>query len=107
MTKKAMKNQPGTPVWLQLTWSTWLSEALIKAAATGINQNSVASAAGVDASYLAHMKRGIIPRRDMAEAIGEALGRREEALLMAGYLPHRGCLRVILEAAAKKQPCPS
>ena len=102
------KIQPSLPAWIQLGWSEWIGKALARAREVDkLDQKAVAAKAGIDASYLTHMKNGLVPRRDMVEALGEALGRRDEALLYAGYLPHKGCLRAVLAAARKKKPCHS
>ena len=89
--------QSGIPAWLAEQWQTWWL------ANQQGSQVEVAREAGLCPSYITRIRGGHIPRRDMVEALGTALGKRDEALLMAGYLPGPGYAEQILKALKKRR----
>lgn len=95
-----MANKIEDPAWLTNLWKTWLAKTL---AAQQMSFGKLAEAAGCNASYVSHMvNKGTIPRRAVAERVGVALGKKNEALLMAGYIPHRGFIEALTKAMRGK-----
>lgn len=87
------------PAWLVTQWSNWLSKALT---AHPLSNQKVAEAAGFNPSYISLMLKGTIPRRHQVASLGRVLGKEAEALLMAGYVPHRGFIKALTAAMRHK-----
>lgn len=83
------------PAWLVGQWTNWVTKAL---AASKLSNQKIAEEAGFNPSYLSLMQKGTIPRRQVVQALGKVLGKEAEALLMAGYVPHRGFITALTDA---------
>lgn len=83
------------PAWLVGQWTNWITKAL---ASSKISKGKLAEMADFNASYLSLMVKGTIPRRQVVQALGKALGKEHEALLMAGYVPHRGFITALVRS---------
>jgi len=94
--KEEPRDQPGVEPALQKAWMVWLHNAIANCPKTA---TELAAEAGLaSSSYLNLMRRGHVPRRDVARALGRALGREEECMLVAGYVPHRGFIKALAQA---------
>lgn len=95
--------QPGVEPWLQKQWMDWITQAI---QSSGIKQATLAREANINPSYINLMRKGSVPRRDVARRLGKVLNRELECLLMAGHIPHRGFLTALvkaMKAEAKKK----
>lgn len=96
MNKPTTKLQPGVPSWLRQQWQTWWATNT-----KGLVGNDIALAVGICPSYITRIRNGFIPRRDVVESLGQHLGKRDQALLVAGYLPGPAYLPLIAKALKK------
>jgi len=93
--------QPGIEPSLQRAWMRWLHNAIL---ASNKTATALAADAGLtSSSYLNLMRRGYVPRRDVARALGRALGREYECMLIAGYVPHLGFVQALAQALKGQQ----
>jgi len=87
--------QHGVESWLQKQWMEWITKAIQD---SNIKQASLAKAANINPSYINLMRKGSVPRRDVARRIGQALGQESLCMLMSGHIPHRGFLEALIKA---------
>lgn len=87
--------QPGVETWLQKQWMDWVSTAIKN---SGLKQSVLAKQADINPSYINLMRKGSVPRRDVARRLGQVLGQEQQCMLMAGHIPHRGYLQALVKA---------
>ena len=93
-----LRTPSGVPLWLTKQWQEWVYKTVEE---SGKSQKLLAQLAGFDPSYLIQMRKGFIPRRDVVESFGAAVGKKDQALLMAGFLPNQKYLGIISRALTK------
>lgn len=72
------------------SYQDWATRTMEQLKADRVTQGDIAKKADVHQPYVTLVLRGVIPGRDVAARIGEALcGDAEEGLIRAGFLPDR------------------
>jgi len=92
--------QPGVEPWLQKQWMDWVSAAIQN---SGIKQATLAREAAINPSYINLMRKGSVPRRDVARRLGKVLNRELECLLMAGHIPNQKMLKWFIKLMREAQ----